>query len=92
MPGAETWLSVAGFHNKSDSGPLLVVDSDIDKRRDTDQLYSRRGKKTARDGDSLDGLVERASPNGLELGSAGLPYCAGQGACDSVRLRMGRDS
>src|SRR4029077_7293066 len=89
----ETTESVpsATLHEQPDSGALLAVDRDVDHRRDAYEGEAAWRDVPARDGDGLDGLVDRAGADCLDfdasLAADHARYCAG----DGDRLRGGRN-
>src|SRR6267143_716423 len=79
----------AHLHEESDPSPFLPIECQVDEGRDAYQVKAGGRDVTARDSDRLDGLVDGASPDGMNLDT----LLASDDACDSPghgdRLRGG---
>jgi hypothetical protein len=82
--------SIFWMHEKADGRALGAIDVDVGKGRHTHEVNSRRGKKTARNGDSFDGLIERASTDCLKFDLSLVSYDTGDRSGHGVRLALGR--
>src|SRR5579864_7381268 len=71
----------AHLHEESDPGPFLPIECQVDEGRDAYQVEAAGRDVTARDGDRLDGLVDGASPDGVNLDTLLTPddSCDGPG-------------
>ena len=74
---------LARLDDQAERGALLLADLDLGERWDADGIDAVLGQVVARDGDGLDGLVDRARANCLDLGAPMLPNDASDGAGDS---------
>ena len=84
-------MGSARLHNELDGSALFPIDLDVGKGRDADEIDAVRRDEAASNRDGLDGLVERAGPDGLHLRTAILTDHAGQGASDRIRIRFRRN-
>src|SRR5713226_3225699 len=79
----------AHLHEESDPGPFLPIECQVYERRDAYQVKAGGRDVTARDSDRLDGLVDGASPNGMNLDMLLTPDDAGDRPGDRNRLGGG---
>ena len=84
-------MGSARLHNELDGRALFPIDLDVGKGRDADEIDAVRRDEAASNRDGLDGLIERAGPDGLHLRTAILADHAGQGAGDRIRIRFRRN-
>ena len=84
-------MGSARLHNEFYRRALFPIDLDVGKGRDADEIDAVRRDKAAGNRDGLDGLVERAGPDGLHLRTAILTDHAGQSASDRIRIRFRRN-
>ena len=76
----------AEFYNYD---PRVIVETV--QRGNEEEIEAVRRDAAAGNRDGLDGLVERAGPNGLHLRTAILADHAGQSAGDRIRIRFRRN-
>ena len=69
--------------DEPDSGALLIVNIDIDKRRNANDMDSLFSQITFGDHNGLDGLIDSAGTDGLHFGVRRLAHDTGNGAGDS---------
>ena len=84
-------MGSARLHNELDRRALFPIDLDVGKGRDADEIDAVRRDEAAGNRDGLDGLIERAGPDGLHLRTAILADHAGQSAGDRIRIRFRRN-
>ena len=84
-------MGSARLHNEFYRRALFPIDLDVGKGRDADEIDAVRRDEAAGNRDGLDGLVERAGPDGLHLRTAILADHAGQSPGDRIRIRFRRN-
>src|SRR5712692_11709156 len=82
-------IASAHLHKQSDPGPFLPIECQVDERRDAYQVNAGGRDVTARNSDRLDGLVDGASPNGMNLYTLLTPDDSGDGPRHRDRLGGG---
>src|SRR5581483_2125010 len=65
-----TGFGSAALHEQADSGPLLTVDRDVDEGGYANEVEPAGRHVAAGDGDGLDGLVDGARADRLDLDAA----------------------
>src|SRR5712692_9252633 len=81
----------AHLNKESDPGPFLPIECQVDERRDAYQINAGGRDVTTRDGDRLDGLVDGASPDGMNLDALLTPDDSGDGPGHRDRLGVARN-
>jgi hypothetical protein len=69
----------AHLHQKSDPGPFLAIGRQVDEGRDAYKVEAHWRDVTAGDSDRLDGLVDGAGPDGMNLDTLLTPDDSGDG-------------
>src|SRR5215470_336994 len=82
-------LPSAHLDQESYPGPFLPVERQVDEGRDAHQVEASGRDVTARDSDRLDGLVDGASPDRMNLDPALTPDDSGDSPGYQVRFGRG---
>ena len=69
----------AHLHEKSDPGPFLSIECQVDKGRNAYQVEAGGRDVTARYSDRLDGLVDGGGPDSMNLDTLLTPDDSGDG-------------